>query len=216
MKILTQENMSEWARQNKDWWLIYLMKEEAAWIEEKGIERWENGKEMAKLYGWKDRSSDETPASNIAGVAGEFATAFVYNQPMGFIVSNSKKKLAQPDVGAFIDVKTRKENYPYKWDLAVNLDQLKADRAYVKCLGCLFPEWVIVCGWAWGHEVKAWNSTDEHSGNHHGFYLYPREKLRAPSTLFDHITHEHRKKTGDFKHPLADTLFRLQLARSRQ
>lgn len=167
------------------YWFVKILPEEAEKIRKMGKARNENG----KSNGWKTKTPDETDKYHVIGVAGEFAVALIYNESVGAITSRSARFLNEiGDVGGFIEVRTATKTDPRSWNLGGFENVLKPERAYVNCLGHLFPEFVVVTGWAWGSEIlsEGVQRYAKHAPDNVLRFL-DRDKLRTVSSLFDEI-----------------------------
>lgn len=83
---------------------------------------------------------------DILGCAGEEVVGFLMKKR----VEHAYVKDA-PDVGEF-EVKTCA--FDVGWRLTVNHSTLKPHRKYINCMTYLYPKFVAVQGWTWGHEIE--------------------------------------------------------------
>ena len=177
------------------YWFVKLLPEEAEKLRKMGKARNENG----KANGWKTKTPDESDKFHVLGIAGEFAVALIFNEPVGTITSRSARFLNEVgDVGGFIEVRTSTKSDPRSWDLGGFEDAVKPERAYVHCLGHLFPEFVVVTGWAWGKEILA--SEKVRIARHapdKAIRFLEQDRLRKVSTLFDEVKIKHPWKWGE-------------------
>ena len=173
-KVL-QDNYSRW------WTVGPLAPADISYIESKGKIRNQHGQSR----GMKSKTEDNSDRHNILGFAGEWAASLVLVQRINQITANTKKDLNKPDLGEFVDVKTASGPNDYLWNICVNMDQLKDDRAYVLVLTAWYPEWLPVIGWAWGYEILNDAKVTESKKNGNELFVYPRHKLRPMDSLLD-------------------------------
>lgn len=184
MKRLNFETMADWKKKFPDWWWIgELMPEDENAIESIGMGRYI----ASRGVGWKNRSKDECGRDDVHGAAGEWAIETVFNLPIRIPVSDDYKKIsAGADNGALVESKARREDDPYRWDIAVNLYDLKPDRIYALTLTCLYPKWLVHVGWEWGSVIST-GDIKRHSTRGHEFVVFPWERLRKPKEMFQFI-----------------------------
>jgi hypothetical protein len=163
------------------WWTVKLLKEDVAWCEKKGKDR----NSYSNSHGWKTKATTTGAGDHIIGIAGELAVSLVTGRKIQFTLSKSKADCAKSDLEGGIDVKTRKEKDPERWDLAINNDQLKDDRVYILALAFDYPAQIHVVGWEWGDVIRKHGERRRHGTNKHLFYLYPYGKLQKISELFN-------------------------------
>lgn len=170
--------------QNPHWWIIKVLPEDAIRIEKEGVARNNHGKAM----GWTSKTKDDSHAWNIAGRAGEWATGMVYNVPIVKVLAHTGEDLAAGDAcNGFIEVRTSTGGQPWLWDLLCAKSECRPERAYVQCLSAWWPYWMVVTGWAWGHEVLASQAMIDARHRSEKLYSLERRYLRDPNTLVDVI-----------------------------
>lgn len=182
-EMLTQETRWLFQEQNPHWWFINLLAGEYEKLQALGRERNENGKTL----GWKSKTSDTSDKWNVSGIAGEWAVSLVINKPVGCITSKNASWLnAVGDVGP-CEVRTSTGNTLAGWDLGSFGHAIKPDRPYVHAISCLLPEWMILTGWSWGHEIAASKKARKAAHHTDSIYWLEQRELRNIKTLFDEI-----------------------------
>jgi hypothetical protein len=162
------------------YWAVKIMPDEVKSIESMGISRNKNGKAL----GWVSKTANNDYSWDTIGLAGEYAMSLITGMKINRITGSTKQELNTGDLGN-IEVKTRKDKIPSRWDLAVNADQLHEDRIYVLCLAHLWPKYVIAAGWAYGSDIAKDHTTMKHGSTKHTFLVYDRLKLNRIHDLFD-------------------------------
>ena len=165
------------------WWAVNFLPHEIKMIEENGKRRTNNGTKK----GLTSRTTNRDYKWDIAGYAGEFAVSILLNTDVTQVETNTLNDFMLADVGNKVEVKTRLENDPRRWDLAINEDQLKEDRIYILCLGIFLPKWILIVGWQYGYEIKKDSEFKNHSSSNHKFYVYDYRKLKEVKSIFDVI-----------------------------
>jgi hypothetical protein len=152
MHTLTLDNMSWWRQRYPHWVWLKTAEEDVSMINKYGAKR----KAHAKANNFRATAKDDSDRWDIAGVAGEWAASRYLNIPIRNLFTTDVSAMKDGDICDWIEVKTRTEASAWKMDLADNERYIigKEDRAYIACSACLYPEWVVILGWAWGHELK--------------------------------------------------------------
>jgi len=185
--ILTQASAASLFAANPSWWAVGLLPEHAEWIRNAANRRNENG----KAKGWVSKTSDTMDDWHLSGVASEWAVSRIYNVPInGIEIEGDQTRMA--DLGDFIECKSSRSNDSNRWAVKENEYKLKDNRVYVNCVTCLFPEWIVCIGWAWGHELRQ-GTQQTHGAAGHKFRLIDWEGLREPKSLFD-VLREREKR----------------------
>lgn len=168
---------------NPDWWFVKVLDEDKDQIEVFAAMRNKNGKQR----GMKSKTKDLKDDWNISGMAGEWAASLAYNLPIGRILGSSKQELNRGDLSDWVEVKSSRYPDSSRWNLVVNEDQLYLDRVYINTLTYLWPEWVIVQGWAWGEKINSLGRRSVHGDTQHSIWILDQRELSAPSLLFDEM-----------------------------
>lgn len=190
---LTIENLWQWRQRFPHWVIVKpIFENEIAWIKEAAAARQQNG--MAQ--GFKNRAASDSTEWHEAGLIGELAAALFYRAKIARVTARTARELNMGDLGGhgdFIEVKTTRGENPWRWDLLETERYIKPHRAYVNALSCVFPEAVILTGWAWGYEFLE-GSTIERGVHGLKVRAISPEKQRTPNSLWDEIFDRTRKK----------------------
>lgn len=174
-------------KKNPDWIAVNVLPEEEKKIDSLGIQRNENGKKL----GWVSTTPDDSDKWDMEGMRGEWAASLVYNLPIGRITSKKKSELNSGDLSDWIEVKASSQMDERKWDMIENVRALKPERSYIGSITCFWPKWVIIIGWAWGHEIADGRAITGRKGQ--PILVLDRSKLRTPFSLFDEIRKKENK-----------------------
>ena len=193
MNELTLENLTSWKGRNPHWWVVNpLMPDDVDWIEAAGKERNASG----KAKGWVSKTKDADDRWHVMGTAGEWAASLVLNLKIGKI-TGSIEELHQGGIGDLCEVRTSIGKLKWQWDLGgfESVVKRKLGRPWVHAIGALYPDTLIVTGWAWGWEILKSDKTrlvEFRPSDPIRFLEQPQ--LRDMKTLFDEEAW--RKATG--------------------
>jgi hypothetical protein len=179
MTRLTHENLDAVLDQNPEWVLWTVTEEDARWIEDMASRR----NRESNGRGWVSRTTDLSNEWHRSGLAGELAVSEYLDIPIKTVLGYSKEEVNEGDVGEIVEVKSSRSDTSNRWGLVVNDDHLNEDRIYVQTLTCLFPDFVIITGWAYGWEIDELGTHAKHSGTGHGIRILDQKFLRPLTTL---------------------------------
>lgn len=176
---------------------VRILPEEWPFIQRIGEKRQRN----VEAKGYKNKADTSMKNKNIDGFASEFASALYYMPWVhtklpddlsserfdGFWVKPNFSDMQCADVGTMIEVKSSDYREKQLWNLVVNSDQLRDDRAYVNCLTAWLPDYVLIQGWAWGSEIREKGRPGKNHIMGHPILIYSHELLHAPVKLFDQL-----------------------------
>lgn len=162
------------------WWAIQVLPEDVDWVEHWALKR----NQMGRRKGMVSKTKDVDLKWDRHGVMGEWAVSLaLFSDRPKNLVRGTLREMHEGDLPLSIEVKCRAEKDPRFWDLAVNDYDLKEDRVYVLALGCFWPKFVVIVGWAYGHEVLSRNKVLNHAHSDHRFYVLEYNRLRDLKTL---------------------------------
>lgn len=148
------------------------------------------------MNGWKSKTGGSSLPYDIPGVAGEWAGHHVFGIKFNYHAKpTTRAELNTGDLfdqkrNIIIEIKTNRYVKP-GWDLIENKEKLdkfqrNRDRPYVNCLTGLLPNYVLVIGWAWGHEIMK-GRVHRHLTAGHEIYILSWKKLRPPMSLHQEL-----------------------------
>jgi hypothetical protein len=190
MNSLTLDNVGYWLRTCPQWIAFRVSDKAKAWIEDLAQRRADNGDRQ----GWKSKTPGDSREFHVAGAAAEWMVCHVYAGKMGCLYSNFSGDLNRfGDVcvdGHALEVKSSRSNSKAMWSLVENEDKFKRfpfmhERPYVHCITCLYPEILILTGWAWGRDVAQGKVFVARAG--HRIVVLDQSKLREPLSLHRHL-----------------------------
>lgn len=174
------------------WWVVNILKEEVEKIKKLGAER----NRFGNSKGWKTKAPNEGSLYHEVGLAGEYAASLVLNQRIASITGEIEH-LRSGDLLGGIEVKTSLGDEPSKWDLSARASAIKGmeERVFVHCIGCWWPEYMVVTGWAYGKEILASTKTRfaPHLPDEKVFFL-EQSKLKDINSLFDRFAELRKRK----------------------
>lgn len=188
MKEMNFENAPNFFYDNPHWISMAVSKDAEDWIVAKGKER----NEHAKLRGWKSKTDGDAERFHIAGVAGEWACSWAFKGKMNTHAGETRVSLAMGDIRfpdkSPVEIKCPRDAKPDRWDLIENAEKFKSfpdmlHRPYINCLFCLFPQFMVITGWAWGRDVYNGLSRT-HGANKHEVRVLRFNQLRSPEELY--------------------------------
>lgn len=181
---LTEGSLGIYCTKYPHWVPVKVLPEDYIILEAMGHERTENGKKQ----GFKNRAKDKSGAADIAGIAGEWAASLLYNRAITNITSADPSELNRTgDLEGGIELRASRGSLPWQWDLGSNRSTLKPERIYVHTIACLLPHWVIITGWAYGHEIAKSKKVKYAANTGDDPIYFLEQPLKDPLSLFDII-----------------------------
>lgn len=162
-------------RNNPKWISVGLSERDVSEIEREGKSR----NATCQARGYKTLAAGNGDDVNIIGFAGEFAVSLALTGNTSGLTRDRPgirvRDMNCGDLLGFIEVKARAR--PFK-DIAVNAYNLDDNRAYVLCLAWFYPKAIIITGWAWGIEIRAFGEKKKHHSAGHEFYILSSSSQR--------------------------------------
>lgn len=177
--------------------IVTILPEEWVFIQRIGEKR----KNNARSKGYQDMADKSVKNRDILGFAAEYAVALFYTNWVhtkipddftderfdSFWVKPYFQEMQKADVGTVIEMKSSDYREKQLWNLVVNQNQLRDDRAYVNALTAWLPEQIIITGWAWGSEIREHARLAQNRAKGHPILIYSHERLHEPLKLFNFL-----------------------------